>query len=181
MSLTSFNPLDSNKQKGDAAVPHAASDGTQIATTTNQIQLYVPDVDAALQIGEESADLPRFILSGSLSSPISIPALHSDVIPAEPPSSIESALVRPDHTSPQIGSLPSVLRTVRSHITPQVASVVDLPVTASVGAVLEHDQLRDPNSPVSMGLSLYAHRPVLSTLDITEDVLLAVDHQDDQN
>ena len=181
LALTSLHSLDNNKQR-DTAVPHAASDSTQVLTTTKQIQQYIPDVDAAPQISEESANLPRSIVSGSLpSSPVSIPALHSDAIPAEPPSSIESALVRPNNASPQIGSPPSDLRTVRPYITPQVASVLDLHVTAAISAALEHDQLRDTDSPISMGLSLHTHRPVPSIPDITEDVLPAVGHQDDRN
>ena len=100
LTLTLFHPLDSNEEN-DAAVPHAASDDTQTLTTTNQIQQHIPDTDAALQIGEESANLPHSIVSGSLSSPISMPALHGDVIPAEPPSSVESALVQPDRASSQ--------------------------------------------------------------------------------
>jgi len=100
LTVMSFHPLDSDKEK-DTAVPHAASDSTEISTVTNQTQQHIPDVDIALQISGESADPNRSIVSGSLSLPISMPALHNHVIPVEPPSSVGSMLVTPDHASPQ--------------------------------------------------------------------------------
>ena len=180
LTIMSFRPLDSNKQK-DTAVPHTASDSTEISTATNQLQQHIADVDTALQINEESAELNRSIVSGSLSFPISMPALHSHVIPVEHPSTVESTLVQPGHASPQIVSPPSVLRTARPHITSQVAPILDPYVAASIGVALEHDQFRDPNSRTSIEASLHTHRPGPSTPDIAEDAPPAVDCQDDQN
>lgn len=116
LTVMSFHPLDSNKQK-DTAMPYAASDSTELLAATNQFQQQIADVGTALQISEVSAKLNCSIVSGSLSLPISMPALHSHAIPVEPPSSIESMLIQPCHASPQIVSLPSALRTVHPYIT----------------------------------------------------------------
>jgi hypothetical protein len=88
----------------------------------------------------------------------------------ELPPSVESALHQPGHLSHPLGSPPSILSTVHSNITPQVASVLDVPVTTSIGALSARgrDETHDLNPPTPVGVPLHVQQPGPSSPDIGE-------------
>jgi hypothetical protein len=131
------HPLKGNNQQ-DTVDPCTARDIGEIPSTANPISrstLTIP---------------PTFVVSDSLSSPILIPALPDSVTTAEPPSSIESASLRPDHT-PHAPRFPSSsLTTASSHISPQVSAASDAQATSSVRTPSSYDDNHGLSRPILM-------------------------------
>ena len=123
LTMTLPHLIDSTKQQ-EIAAPGAASNITQISSTTRNAQT-IPNIGATLQTSEGSTAIPPTIVSDPPSSPITIAAFHTGVIPMELPSSVESALIQPGHISHPLGSLSSPLTTARSDIPMEVSRHVD--------------------------------------------------------
>ena len=150
----------------DVTGPHDASDITQISSSANQISQSIPNTVATVQRSEGSTRVPPTV-SGSdpQSSLIVMLPPPSGLTLTELPPSVESALIQPDHLSHPLGSQSSILTTARSHLTQQVAPVLDVDVTTSVGSLSsrEHYETRDPNPPTPMEASLQVQQSGPST------------------
>jgi hypothetical protein len=72
------------------------------------------------------------------------------VTTAEPPSSIESASVQPDHISHASRFPSSSLTTTSSRISPQVAAASDAQATSNVGTPSSYDDTHSLNRPIPM-------------------------------
>jgi hypothetical protein len=138
----------------------------------------------ALQTSQGSTGIPPATVSDPQASLVVMPPSPGGIIPAELPVPIESTNIQPDHRSRQLGSLSSTLTTARSHLTPQVASVLDVHSTTRIAtlSLREHDETRDLGSPTPMEASLHVQQSAgRSTFDIAEDALPPGDDQHGQN
>jgi hypothetical protein len=144
--LTLFHSLDAHK-RDDTTVSRARSDITLVSSDS-----------VTRQASEELTGVPPTTVSDSQSSLIVALPSTSSVIPTEPPLSVESTLVQLGPLSHPFGSLPSTSTTTHSHIASQVSgpSVLDVPVTTSIGSFVSHGQheTRDPNPPAPTEASL---------------------------
>jgi hypothetical protein len=168
-NLMLIYPLDREEQL-DITASHDASEIAQISSTSNQISRPISNIGVTVQTSDESTGVPLTTVSDPQSSVIvMLPSPPpSSVILAELASSVESALVQPDHLSHPLGPPSSTLTTAHSHISPQIPSILDDHVTTSIGSLSspEHQETRDPNPLAPMEASLPVQQPGPSTPDV---------------
>ena len=156
-------PSECTEQR-DMATQAAAQDPCETSFLANYIYHSIPDNGTTLQRNEGITVVPH--VSESTFSPTLMSPSHSNVVPAELPSSGETSLQRID-TSGEPRSSSSPPTTARSHLCLQCTLIVDTDVPTSIGATSAHHVAPDPGSP----LSIRAHQPALSTPDIAEHAL----------
>ena len=168
-------------KRDDTAAPHARSDITQVSSKATQFPRSTSTIGASQQTSQESAVFPLIPVYDPQSSLIETFQPYSSVIPMEAPPSVESALVQPGHLSHPLGSPLSILSTVHSNITPQVASVLDVPVTTGIGAFSARgrDETHEPNPPTPVEVPLHVRQPGPSSPDIGEGPMPPGDDQHD--
>ncbi len=168
-NLMLIYPLDRNEQQ-DVTAPHAGSDITQISSTANQISQSISNIGVTVQRSEESTGVPLTTVSDPQSSVIvMLPRPPpSSVILTELASSVESALVQPDHLSHPLGPPSSTPTTAHSHISPQIPSILDVHATTSIGSLSspEHQETGHPNPLAPMEASLHVQQSGPSTPDV---------------
>jgi len=164
--LTFFHFLVSHKRQ-DTTVSQAGSDVTLVSSNATQIHPSISIASVTLQTSEELTGVPPTTVSDPQSSLIVALPSTSSVIPTSPPPSVESTVVQPDPLSHPFGSLPSTSTTAHSQIASQVPgpSVLDVPVTTSIGGFDSHGQheARDPNPPAPTEESLRVQQAGSST------------------
>jgi hypothetical protein len=155
--ITLFHPLDAHNRQ-DTTASHAGSDIALISSNGTQIPNSIPNTGVTLQT---STGVHRAVSDPQLTPFTTLPP-PSSVIPTEPPPSVESALVQPDHLSHPQGFPSSTLTTVNPQITPQDASVF---VTRSIDDLgsREHDETRDPNPSIPTKALLHVEQSGPST------------------
>lgn len=163
--VRSPQPSECTEQQ-DMATQGAAQDPCETSSMANNISHSIPDEGTTLQRNEEITVVPH--VSDSTLSPTLMSTPHSNMVPAEPPSSGETSLQQID-TSGEPRSSSSSPTTARSYLCLQCTLIVDTAsdVPTSIGATSAHHDAPDPNSP----LSIEAHRSALSTPDIAEHAL----------
>lgn len=172
LSLTFSRLLGiSNKQQGIVA-PYSASGVTQTSSGGNQIH---PNIGSTGQSIEQSTGVLPPNLSGSPSSS----ALHAEVVPAEHPSFIESALISPGRISHPLRYLSSSPTTAHSNISSRIMLVSDAHITTSSSALGTQGNRRDVPHSTPMRISRRENEPAPSTPDIDEPIPALGEHQDD--
>jgi hypothetical protein len=180
-ALTLFHSLASHAPQ-DIAAPYVALDITEISSSTHHMPQSIPNISATPQASDGEATVLPTIVSDSDSLPIMMSAPRGSLIPSVPPSSMESALVHPDHVSRPLGPTPLTFTVPHRQITPHVSSVLDVHVTTGVGSRVRHgyDETRDLNAPVPIEVSLHADQSRPSTDDVARDPLRPKLHRQDQ-
>jgi hypothetical protein len=99
------SPPGSNPER-DIATPCAESGTRENSATANPMPQVIPSGGATLPTNGEVTVIPATICSNQQLSPITTPVNRSSEIPAESPSSLDSAGIFSDHTSHNLGSPP---------------------------------------------------------------------------
>lgn len=133
---------------GIAATSQDGSDISTISPVTNPIPRPSSGSRAASQIQAENITIS--LMSGSLSSTIPALSLSGNTVPAELPSSTDSAVRLSDDIPYPITSPTSSPTTARRHISPQAPFVSGALVTARMEIVDAHGDAKDLNNPRSI-------------------------------
>jgi hypothetical protein len=134
----------------------------------NHVSHSIPDDGTMLQRNEEITVIPH--VSDTTSSPTLMSAPHSNMVPTELPSSVETSPQQIDTSGePRPSSSSPSSTTAHSHLCLQCTLIVGTDIPTSFGATSAHHDAPDPNSP----LSIEAHQPepALFTSDIAEHTL----------
>jgi len=121
------SPPESNPER-DIAAPWAESDISKISATANPMPQSNLSGGATFPKSGEVTAIPATICSDPQLSPVTTPVIRSGEIPAEPPSSVDSAGILADHTSHSLGSPPESSRGICSRTFPWPSSVLYSPV-----------------------------------------------------
>ena len=174
-AATLSHPQENNKEH-HTAMPAATTCVSEISSPAHSIPHSIPGGGATLDRDEEATGYTPIVVSRSQSSPMSVPAPPSTVIPEEVSSFIESP-IQSDYT---LGS-PSSSATARSQIALKVTSIMDAHTTGSIRAVGGNDDTHDMETTIPMEDLPHTSKSTAPALGIDPVTLPPEDHDNDRS